>query len=133
MYSVTLIKDIFTTVTHPEDGFVDPRESKRRVFVCGSLMDPEFVAGLLGHKVATCPAVAPGYSRGWGTAGGKKMHFLQPDPDGYVCGVALLGLDSLDISKLEEFEQAPDVRRRAPLKLRIGDAELDGFTYLKNG
>ena len=132
MYEVTLIKEIFTTVAHVDGGFIDPRESESRVFVCGSLMDPEFVAGLLGHRIAMCPAVAVGYSRGWGESGGKKMHFLKPDDEGFVCGAALLGLDGGDIAKLEEFEQAPAVRRRAPLKLRIGDIELDGFTYLKN-
>jgi hypothetical protein len=132
MYAVTLIKEIFTIVIHPDGGFIDPRESENRIFVCGSLMDPEFVASLLGHGIAACPAVAAGFSRAWGESGGKKMHFLRRDAAGFVPGVALLGLSAADVAKLEVFEQAPAVRRGESLMLRIGDMELEGFTYLKN-
>ena len=131
MYGVTLIKEIFAVVIHGEGKFIDPRESGARVFVCGSLMDPAFVAGLLGHEVAMSPAVARGFSRGWGEAEGKKFHFLQEDPEGMVPGVALLGLSAADIAKLEEFEQVPAVRRRAELEIIIGDVRLSGHTYLK--
>ncbi len=131
MYEVTLVKDIFSVVIHGEGVFTDPRESERRVFVCGSLMDPKFVAGLLGHEIAMAPAVAKGFSRGWGEADGQKFHFLKKDEMGMTTGMALLGLTAEDITKLEEFERVPEVRRREELEMIIGDTRLPGFTYLK--
>ncbi|MFA6449389.1 MAG: gamma-glutamylcyclotransferase family protein [bacterium] len=131
MYGVILIKEIFAVVIHGEGRFVDPRESESRVFVCGSLMDPAFVAGLLGHEIAMTPAAANGFSRGWGESTGKKFHFLQRDATGMVSGMALLGLSAADISRLEEFEQAPAVRQRADIEMIIGDISLAGHTYLK--
>jgi hypothetical protein len=131
MYGVTLIKEIFAVVIHGEGRFIDPRESESRVFVCGSLMDPEFVAGMLGHEIAMSPAVAVGFIRGWGESDGKKFHFLQADGEGMVPGMALLGLSAADIVKLEKFEQVPGVRRRAEMEIVIGDVRLKGHTYLK--
>jgi hypothetical protein len=131
VYQVALIKEIFTIVIHGDERFVDPRESAARVFVCGSLMDPKFVAGMLGHEIAMAPAVATGFSRGWGEADGKKFHFLREDADGMVPGVILLGLSEADIAKIEEFEQAPRVRRRADIKVIVGDITLSAHTYLK--
>lgn len=131
MYDLTLVKEIFVVVIHPEGGFIDPRESERRVFVCGSLMDPGFVKGIIGRAPAVCPAVAEGFSRGWGESGGKPMHFLQRDPAGMVPGVAILGLSADELAGIEKFEQAPSVRKKVELILRIGDVELPGQTYLK--
>jgi hypothetical protein len=131
MYGVTLIKEIFSVVIHGEGKFIDPRNSESRVFVCGSLMDPAFTAGLVGHEIAMAPAVAEGFSRGWGEADDKKFHFLREDAGGMVPGMSLLGLSAADIAKLEEFEQAPAVRRRADIEIIIGDIRLPGHTYLK--
>ncbi len=131
MYEVTLIKEIFAVVIHGEGGFVDPRDSKERVFVCGSLMSPAFVAGLVGHEIAMSPAVAEGFSRGWGESEGKKFHFLYKNPGGMTPGVILLGLSAEDIARLEEFEQAPKVRMRAELEVVCGDLRLPAHTYLK--
>jgi hypothetical protein len=131
MYTITLLKDIFVPVLHPEDGFVDPRNSGPRVFVCGSLMDPEFTAGIVGRRIAMCPAVALDFSRAWGEADGKKMHFLRPDPGGMVIGVALLGLNAQELARLETFEQSPAVRAKTELILKIGDVTLSGITYIK--
>jgi len=132
LYKITLIKDIFSIVIKPEDGCSDPRESEERIFVCGSLMDPEFVAGIIGHPVSMAPAVVKGFSRGWGETGGKRFHFLQVDSEGIVQGMALLGLSNEDIARLEEFEQVPDVRMKMALAIHIGDIILDGHTYIKN-
>jgi hypothetical protein len=43
----------------------------------------------------------------------------------------LLGLSAADLTKLEEFEQVPDVRLRADIEVIIGDTRLPGHTYLK--
>jgi hypothetical protein len=132
MYKVTLIKEIFSVVIHAEGALIDPRESEIRIFVCGSLMDPAFVAELLGRGIAMAPAVVKGYSRGWGEADGRKYHFLKEDEGEMTPGMALLGLTEKDIEKLEEFEQVPAVRRREEIEIVIGDIRLPGHTYLKN-
>jgi hypothetical protein len=131
MYQVTLVKEIFVVVVHGEGGFVDPRESESRVFVCGSLMDPAFVAGMVGHEVAIAPAVAKGFIRSWGEADGKKFHFLRRGPEGMVPGVILLGLSEADILNIEEFEQAPRIRCREDITVVVGDITLPAHTYLK--
>ncbi len=131
MYEVTLIKDIFAVVIHGEGKFIDPRESKERVFVCGSLMSPAFVAGLVGHEICMSPSVAEDFSRGWGESEGNQFHFLYRNPGGMTIGVILLGLSPEDITRLEEFEQAPNVRMRAELEVVCGDTRLPAHTYLK--
>ena len=130
MFEITLVKEIFAIVAHPPGGFVDPRECERRVFVCGSLMEPKFLANLLGHEAAMAPALARGHIRGWGETDGKKFHFLRADPGGTVHGVVLLGLSDADMEKLEQFERVPEVRRRADIEAAIGDVALPAVTYL---
>jgi len=132
LYQVTLVKEIFTIVIHGEGRFADPMAGAVRVFVCGTLMDPAFVANMLGHKIAMAPAVARGFSRGWGEADGKKFHFLKHDPEGMTPGVILLGLDDADIAKLEQFEQVPHIRHREDITVVVGDVTLSAHTYLKN-
>ena len=131
MYELTLIKEIFATVIHPEGGFTDPRESRHVVFVCGSLMDPDFLKDVVGRAPAVCPAVAPEYGRGWGEADGKKMHFMRPESGGVLPGMAILGLDDAELARLEAFEQCPALRRRADLTIRIGDISVPAHTYLQ--
>jgi len=132
MFEATLIKEIFAVVFHPEGGFVDPRESAERVFVCGSLMDPAFLSGRIGRPAAMVPATARGHSRGWGEAGGKRFHFLRKDAEGTTQGMALLGLSDEEIRELEKFEQVPETRRRADIEMCVGDIVLPGITYLAN-
>ncbi|HOX28197.1 MAG TPA: gamma-glutamylcyclotransferase [bacterium] len=132
MYEVTLIKEIFAVVIHCDGGFVDPRESERRVFVCGSLMDPEFAAKIVSRKVAVCPAVAVGYARAWREVDGVNHHFLVEERGGILPGMAILGLDERDIEKLKAFENAPKLRREVTMRIKIGDNEMDAITYIGN-
>lgn len=130
-YQVTLIRDIFATVIHAEGAPEDPRTSARVVFVCGSLMDPDIAAHVVGRRVAMAPALAVGFSRGYGDVDGKPMHFMRREPGAVLPGMALLGLTDEELGKLEKFEQCPAVRQRADLELRIGDAVIKAHTYLQ--
>jgi hypothetical protein len=130
MLEATLIKEILAVVFHPEGGFVDPRESDERIFVCGSLMDPGFLSGRIGREAAMVAATAIGFSRGWGEADGKSFHFLREDAGGATQGMALLGLSKEEIRELERFEQVPEIRRRADIEICVGDIVLPGITYL---
>lgn len=130
-YQVTLIKDIYAVVIHPEGAPADPRRADTVVFVCGSLMDPDIVAHVVGRRIAMAPALAMGYSRGYEEVDGKQMHFMRRDPGAVLPGMALLGLGEQELARLEKFEQCPDVRERVDIELRIGDATVRARTYLQ--
>jgi hypothetical protein len=130
-YQVTLIRDIFAVVLHPEGAPVDPRRADAVAFVCGSLMDPDIAAHVLGRRVAMAPALAAGFSRGYAEVEGKQMHFMRPEPGAVLPGMALLGVGEQELARLEKFEQCPEIRRQIELDLRIGDATVRARTYLQ--
>lgn len=131
MYKITLIKDIFAVVIHPDGGFVDPRAGGVVVFVCGSLMIPDFVAWVVGRPPAVCPAMAPGFARGWGTVDDKQIHFMRREPGGMLPGMAILGLSPDELKKLEAFEQCPAIREKTGIEIIVGDAKISAVTYLQ--
>jgi hypothetical protein len=131
MYQITLIKDVFSVVIHPDGGFADPRKSECVVFVCGALMNPDFTAGVIGRAAAVCPALAPGFARGYGEVGGKQIHFMRREPGGMLPGMAILGLTTDELKKLEAFEQCPNLRQKTGLEIIVGDAKIPAITYLQ--
>jgi len=129
---VELIKEHFALVVRDETlPAGDCFSGRNNIFVCGSLMDPVFLAGLLGRPVAGAFAVALDYTRGYAEVDGAKVHFMTPRPGGVLPGMVWLDLSEEDVRRFEEFEQAPALRKRVALKVRAGDLELPAFTYLK--
>ena len=131
MFEITSIKDIFAVVIHPEGGFADPRECDCAVFVCGALMSPDFTAGVIGRAPAVCPALAPGFARGYGMVDDKQIHFMRREPGGMLPGMAILGLSEDELEKLEAFEQCPAIRDKTELEIIVGDAKIHAITYLQ--
>lgn len=129
---VDLIKEHFALVVRDES--LPPGDyfsGENNIFVCGSLMNPEFIAEMLGRPAAGAFAVAMDYTRGYEETGGKKVHFMMPQAGSVLPGMVWLNLSAEDVRRFEEFEQAPELRKRVNLKVRVGDLFLSAFTYLK--
>ena len=101
------------------------------LFVCGSLMEPAFVASLLGHPAAGAFAVARGYRRVCEEVEGKVIQFMIPEAEGVLPGMVWLDLSDDDVGCFEKFEKAPELRERVDLTVLVGDLSLPAFTYLK--
>lgn len=132
MLVLDLVKEHFALVLrHESQPPGDYLAGGNNIFVCGSLMSPDFVAELLGHPAAGAFAVALDYTRGYEEVEGKKVHFMMPEEGGALPGMVWLDLSEEDVRRFEEFEQAPSLRKRVDLKVRVGDLLLPAFTYLK--
>jgi len=129
---IDLIKEHFALIIRDETmPCRDYLSSENNIFVCGSLMNPAFVADLLGHPGAGAFAVALDYTRGYDEVEGEKAHFMMPEKGGVLPGMVWLDLSDEDIRRFEEFEQAPRLRKRVELEVMVGDLILPAFTYLK--
>ncbi|MFC1888401.1 gamma-glutamylcyclotransferase [Thermodesulfobacteriota bacterium] len=132
MLTMDLDMKHFTLVLRDES--LPPRDylgGLSNLFVCGALMDPGFVADLLGHPVAGAFAVALDYARGYEEVDGEKVHFMTPEKGGVLPGMVWLDLSDEDVRCFEAFEQVPRLRERVDLEVRVGDILLPAFTYMK--
>jgi hypothetical protein len=78
-----------------------------RLFVFGSLMDPDLLAVVLDRDVGELtmrPARILGFRRR--RAHGESYPVLQPCPDGIVEGLLIEGLDLHDLDRLQYYETA---------------------------
>jgi hypothetical protein len=117
------------TVIHPADRRVSKKllGGKNAIFVWGELMDPRFIAGLLGGPRPYAPAHVSGFER--------RPHgdfFTLASRAGAVSpGVVLLGLSASDVKKLDAFEQCGVAMRRTTAPVAIGQINREAFIYLK--
>jgi hypothetical protein len=51
--------------------------------------------------------------------------------EGFVPGMALLGITDQERKKLDEFEEIASVRKVESVKLRIGEREISGISFFK--
>lgn len=134
MLKTTFFEEHFVWVAHPEGtqislGDVTDGEA---IFVSGKLMDPDFVRGVIGRHIPFTAAVAKDHARGERGEGKNRTLLLEPSPGESVLGVLLLKLARDDVAALDRFEQVPEVRRKATIRVVIGVLERPATTYLLN-
>ncbi len=130
MYRIKYEDETFAVWLEPEGTRVSLWEEEP-VFVCGRLMEPQFLSSVIGREAAMAPAVALDCSRAWEDYQGKPYIFLKKSKGGFVPGMVLLGLTAQERSKLDRFEEIETVRKMEPLTLRMGEREIRGISFFK--
>lgn len=131
MYNIRYEDETFALWLEPDDTQVSLWAEKDPIFVCGKLMEPTFISAIIGREPAMAPAVALNCSRAWQDYQGKPYIFLMKSEEGFVPGMALLGIADEERKKLDEFEEIETVRKVEPVKLQIGEREISGISFFK--
>ena len=134
MLETTFFEEMFCWVVHPKSVKIalDDVTEGDAIFVTGKLMDPEFIREVTGRHIPFTAAVARNYARGERGRGKKKTLLLEPRPGGIAVGVLLLKLTRADMDALDRFEQIPQLRHRATIRVTTGALERDATTFLLN-
>ena len=129
---IDLIKEHYALVLRDENmPSRDYLSGKNNIYVCGQLMDPVFIAKMLGHPAAGAFAVALNYQRDFREVDGKQVHFMLPKQGAVLPGMVWLDLADQDVARFEEYEQVPSMRKRVQLEVMVGDLVMPAFTYLQ--
>jgi hypothetical protein len=131
MYRIKYEGETFAVWLEPEGVSVSLWGEKEPIFVCGRLMEPEFLSSIIGKQAAMAPAVAIDCSRAWENYEGKPYIFLKKSKGGFVPGMVLLGLTAQEREKLNRFEEIDRVRKLDSVSLRIGERKIDGISFFK--
>ena len=123
--------DTFALWLELEGQEVSPWNEKEPIFVCGRLMEPSFLASVIGRPAAMAPAVAIDCSRAWEDYKGKPYIFLKKSKGGFVPGTVFLGLSAEERSRLNKFEEVDTVRKIENVTLRIGERQIQGISFFK--
>lgn len=134
LLKTTFFEKYFVWVAHPPNVKIEGRDVTHGdgIFVCGKLMDPEFIHKIAGRYIPFTTAVARNYARGERGRGSKKTLLLEPATGKIVLGVLLLKLEEADKAALERFEQVPAVRRKVSIPITTGALERTATTFLLN-
>ncbi|HPQ69428.1 MAG TPA: gamma-glutamylcyclotransferase [bacterium] len=99
------------------------------VFVCGGLMNPVRMGGLIGRNAPFAPAIADGYTHRHVEA----SPFMLPDddPSAALLGVVYLGLSSAEVARVETLELDGGYRKQIPLEVRVGDRICPAISYTR--
>jgi hypothetical protein len=131
MYRIKYEDETFAIWLEPEGVTISLWVEKEPIFVCGRLMEPEFLSSVIGRQAAMAPAVAIDCSRAWENYEGKPYIFLKKSKGGFVPGMILLGLTSQEREKLNRFEEIDRVRKLDSVSLRMGEREIEGISFFK--
>ena len=131
MYNIRYEDETFAVWLEPNDNEVSLWAEKEPIFVCGKLMEPSFISAIIGREPAMAPAVALNCQRAWQDYKGKAYIFLMKSEQGFVPGMALLGITDRERKKLDEFEEIEFVRKVESVKLQIGEREIRGISFFK--
>ncbi len=131
MYRIKYEDETFAVWLEPEGATVSLWVEKEPVFVCGRLMEPEFLSSVIGRQAAMAPAVAMDCSRAWENYEGKPYIFLRKSKGGFVPGMVLLGLTSHERENLKQFEEIDRVRKLDSVSLRMGERDIEGISFFK--
>ena len=123
--------DTFAVWLEPEGTAVSLWKEKEPIFVCGRLMEPDFLCSIIGREAAMAPAVAVDCSRAWEDYQGKPYVFLKKSKGGFVPGMVLLGLSGEQRSRLNKFEEVETVRKIDKVLLHIGERQIQGISFFK--
>jgi hypothetical protein len=131
MYSIRYEDETFAIWLEPEGATISLWEEKEPIFVCGRLMEPQFLSSIIGREAAMAPAVALDCGRAWEDYKGKPYIFLKKSKGGFVPGMILLGLTGQERAKLNQFEEIDTVRKIEQVVLRVGEREIQGISFFK--
>lgn len=131
MYSIRYEDETFAVWLEPEGRKISLWEEKEPIFVCGRLMEPQFLSSIIGREAAMAPSVALDCSRSWEDYKGKPYIFLKKLKGGFVPGMILLGLTVQERAKLNHFEEIDTVRKIDQVVLRVGEREIQGVSFFK--
>lgn len=105
---------------------------KINVFVCGALQSPDKMTPLLGRNAPFVPAVAGGYWHTLQRIEGKEISFMvKDDPRKMLTGIVWLDVTEEEVRGIEKFEFAGNFRKRAAIKVQIGDKVIQAITYVR--
>jgi hypothetical protein len=108
------------------DSHTDIREipaSGQRIFVCGSLQNPQKMAGILGREAAFAPALVDG----------RETPFMIPTPaapERALPGVVWLNLTEDEKQRIAEIELAGNLRREILLISHLGKNILETASFI---
>ena len=102
MYHIRYEDENYAVWLEPDDTQISLWAEREPIFVCGKLMEPAFLSGVIGREPAMAPAVALNCSRAWQDYKGKATRFLIKSEEGFVPGMALLGITDGERKKIEE-------------------------------
>ena len=131
MYRICYEDETFAVWLEPGGEAVSLWAEKEPIFVCGRLMEPQFLYSVIGREAAMAPAVAISCSRAWEDYQGKPYIFLKKGGTGFVPGMALLGITAEERARLDRFEEVGTVRTVEEITLRIGEREVKGISFFK--
>jgi len=131
MYRIRYEDETFAVWLEPEGTKISLWEEKEPIFVCGRLMEPQFLSSIIGREAAMAPAVALDCGRAWEDYKGKPYIFLKKLKGGFVPGMILLGLTGQERAKLNQFEEIDIVRKIEQVVLRVGEREIQGISFFK--
>lgn len=135
MFSVRFFPSNCVTIFYPPERPVDVGElfTEHLIFVWDRLMDPAVVRNLLGRSVPFAPAVLPGVAREGRRRHEEWEYDLTAQDESLMPGVALIGVTTEELERLDDFEQVPIHRLRQKRTVRIGDLERVADVYLATG
>ena len=131
MYNIRYDNETFAVWLEPREIEVSLWDENQPIFVCGKLMDPKFHSTIIGREAAMAPAVALKCQRNVEDVDGKPYTFLVKNGDGFVSGMALLGISKDERRSLDEFEEIDTVRKVEEVVLIIGNREVIGISFFK--
>ncbi|MFA6448272.1 MAG: gamma-glutamylcyclotransferase family protein [bacterium] len=131
MFKVAWFEDCLLDVVCPEGRRVTRKtlDDPRATFVWGKLMDPAFIAKLVGRPAPFCAAEIRGYER----VKTPEFYALRKKAGATTQGVVLLGLTDNEIDALNAFEQIPDVMERRRIEASMGVMKRQVYFYIKRG
>jgi gamma-glutamylcyclotransferase (GGCT)/AIG2-like uncharacterized protein YtfP len=100
-----------------------------RLFVYGSLVDPEHRAEIIGRTVEAVPATLKGYERGKG-----RYWFIRPLAGVVTAGAILNDLTGTELALLDTYEEVPTLYARERVNVTLpGGEERECWVYLPTG
>jgi hypothetical protein len=131
VYQIRYEDETFAVWLEPEGNQISLWDEREPIFVCGRLMEPNFLSSIIGREAAMAPAIALGCRRAWQDYKGKPYIFLMKAHDRFVPGMALLGVSKGERAKLDAFEEIQTARKVEKVTLRIGEREIEGISFFK--
>jgi hypothetical protein len=131
MYRIRYEDETFAFWIEPSGVKISLWEETGPVFVCGKLMDPKFHSTIIGREAAMAPVVALKCQRDVEDVVGKAYTFLIKKGQGFVPGMALLGITKDEQQRLDEFEEIGSMRKVEEIVLLIGNREVKGISFFK--
>jgi gamma-glutamylcyclotransferase (GGCT)/AIG2-like uncharacterized protein YtfP len=107
-----------------------PSQEPIKLFVYGTLTDPERVTALTGKQFERVDASLSGFERVNSPLG---YPFIFPKPGAIVQGVLLFNIDPASLVQLDAYEAEGELYRRQSVEVEVADRRLPAMTYVGHG